>query len=152
VIFLVGVLIGWHLDREDRGKVKIHPGVSAAYVIEENDVYMKAAAKYAAAAKVYEDLFGEDCPQALNARAKQAEAQERIQQLEPQEKDFRGKTWPEIFHFANEKKHPFTSIMNKELKKRHPFSSLFYTYYSNFSRPHRVLALVCRIQVKHKFF
>lgn len=140
MILLIGIVLGWHLDREDKGKAKIYPGVAAAYVIEENHVYLKAASRYAAAAKVYEELFGEDCPQALEARAKQAEAQEHIQQLEPQEKEFQDKSWPEVFHFANSK-----TRFAAEMKKRHPLAGLIYVYSPNFTRPHRVLALVCRI-------
>lgn len=140
MVLLLGIVLGWHLDREDKGKAKIYPGVAAAYVIEENHVYLKAASRYAAAAKVYEELFGEDCPQALEARAKQAEAQEHIQQLEPQEKEFQDKSWPEVFHFANSK-----TRFAAEMKKRHPLAGVTYVYSANFTRPHRVLALVCRI-------
>lgn len=136
---LLGGALGWHLDREDKGKAKIYPGVAAAYVIEENHVYLKAAARYAAAAKVYEELFGEDCPQALEARAKQAEAQEHIQQLEPQEKDFQDKSWPDVFHFSNSK-----TRFIAEMKKRHPLGGLLYVYSSNLTRPHRVLQVGCR--------
>jgi hypothetical protein len=148
VIFFVLGVVGYVQDRLDAGKATVHPTVVTSYSIEEKHVYTQAAQRYDSAAKLYEEMFGKHCPQAVEARAKQNEALEAIRKLdqkEPPSEDFTGRTWPDIFHVDSSNLTNRLLQLKSEMMKRHQWFNVATHYSSNRTRPHRLLSILCGI-------
>ena len=85
-----GTAFGWLRDKRDMGRRRVAPDLDPSKLeagqAEVDDayrrdaeiaVYTEAAAQYAAAAKVYAGLFGDDCEQVHDAHQRRAEALKR---------------------------------------------------------------------------